>query len=109
MSNVYIRSQNREKLYCFGISFSALQYNERMDFKRGKETGLHHTICISDGCLEELAEYESKERCIEVLNEIQRVCGQYLTWNGGAAILRGGMDVQPGAVAIPRIYAMPEE
>jgi hypothetical protein len=28
-----------------------------------------HTICISDGCLEEIAEYESKERCLEVLKD----------------------------------------
>lgn len=109
MSEVYIRSQDREKLYHFGVAFSTLQYAERLGLRRGKETVLHHTICISDGCLEELAEYESKERCIEVLDEIQKVCGQYLTWNGGAAILRGGMDVQPGAVAIPRIYAMPDK
>lgn len=109
MSEVYIRSQNREKLYRFGISFNALEYSEKQDFKRGKETEAHHTICISDGCLEEIAEYESKERCLEVLDEIQRVCGQYLTWRGGAAIMRGGMDIQPGAVAIPRLYEMPEK
>lgn len=109
MSEVYIRSQDREKLYCFGITHSALQYAEQPEYKRGKEAGLRHIIYISDGCLEELAEYESKERCIEVLDEIQRVCGQYLTWSGGAAILRGGMDVQPGAVSIPRVYTMPEK
>lgn len=109
MSEVYIRSQNREKLYRFGISFNALKYSEKQDFKRGKEAGVHHTICISDGCLEEIAEYESKERCLEVLDEIQRVCAQYLTWSGGPALIRGGMDVQPGAVAIPRVYEMPEK
>ena len=109
MSEVYIRSQNREKLYCFGISFSALEYSEKQDFKRGKEAGIHHTICISDGCLEEIAEYESKERCLEVLDEIQSVCGRYLSWRGGAAIMRGGMDIQPGAVAIPRVYEMQEK
>ena len=97
MSEVYIRSQNREKLYRFGISFNALEYSEKQDFKRGKEAEVHHTICISDGCLEEIAEYESKERCLEVLDEIQRVCAQYLTWSGGAALIRGGMDIQPGS------------
>lgn len=105
MSEVYIRSQNREKLYRFGISFNALEYSEKQDFKRGKEAEVHHTICISDGCLEEIAEYESKERCLEVLDEIQRVCAQYLTWS----VIRGGMDIQPGAVAIPRVYEMPEK
>lgn len=51
MSNVYIRSQNREKLYIFGISFNSLQYEEQHDYKRGKEAATHHTICIADGCL----------------------------------------------------------
>ena len=32
MSNVYIRSQNREKLYIFGISFNSLQYEEQHDY-----------------------------------------------------------------------------
>lgn len=77
MSNVYIRSQNREKLYIFGISFNSLQYEEQHDYKRGKEAATHHTICIADGCLEEIAEYESKERCIEVLDEIEKVCSSY--------------------------------
>lgn len=52
MSNVYIRSQNREKLYIFGISFNSLQYEEQHDYKRGKEAATHHTICIADGCLQ---------------------------------------------------------
>lgn len=56
-----------------------------------------------------MAEYESKERCLEVLDEIQAVCGRYLKWNGGAALVRGGMDIQPGAVEIPRVYEMPEK
>lgn len=37
MSEVYLRSQNREKLYRFGISFNVLEYSEKQDFRRGKE------------------------------------------------------------------------
>ena len=44
-----------------------------------------------------------------MLDEIQNVCGKYLMWSGGAALIRGGMDIQPGAVAIPRVYEMPEK
>ena len=104
MSEVYIRSQNRETLYRFGISLNALKYSEKQDFKRGKEVGVHHTICISDSCLEEIAEYESKERCLEVLDEIQ----QYFAWKGGAALIYG-RDIQAGTVEIPRAYEMPEK
>ena len=71
-----IRSQDREKLYNLGISFNSLQYFEDTSFKKGnKEKQVRHTICISDGCLEEIGEYESKERCIEILDKIQ---GAYL-------------------------------
>lgn len=62
MSNVYIRSQNREKLYQLGGNYATLEYVEYM--KKGAEE--RHTIRIGNGCTEEIAEYESKERCIEV-------------------------------------------
>lgn len=109
MSNVYIRSQNREKLYIFGISFNSLQYEEQHDYKRGKEAATHHTICIADGCLEEIAEYESKERCIEVLDEIEKVCGSYLYAAGSMGLIRGSTPMQPMATVIPRVYQMPEK
>lgn len=110
MSEVYIRNQDKEKLYCFGISFNALGYEVQQYWKKGKkETAVRHTICISDGCLEVLGEYESKERCLEVLDEIQAVCGSYLKVEGGAALMRGGMDVQPAAFTVPRFYQMPEK
>ena len=50
-----------------------------------------------------------KERCLEVLDEIQKACVSYLFTAGGAAIVRGGMDVQPFAAVIPRLYEMPEK
>lgn len=108
MSNVYIRSQNREKLYIFGISFNSLQYEEQHDYKRGKEAATHHTICIADGCLEEIAEYESKERCIEVLDEIEKVCSSYLYTAGSMGLIRGSTPTPPMATDIPKVYHMPE-
>lgn len=110
MSEIYIRSQNREKLYRFGISFNCLEYDEQQDLRKGKkEAAIRHTICISDGCLEEIAEYESKERCIEVLDELQGVCGQYLYAKGSLGLLRGSVAIPPMAAAIPRVYQMPEK
>lgn len=100
MSNVYIRSQNREKLYIFGISFNSLQYEEQHDYKRGEEAATHHTICIADGCLEEIAEYESKERCIEVLDEIEKVCSSYLYTAGSTGLIRGSTRVLPSIQTI---------
>lgn len=112
MSEVYIRSQNKEKLYRLGGNYACVEYGEYEDVKKkrgGAEADKkRHVICISDGCLEEIGEYATKERCLEVLDEIQKACVSYLLTTGGAAIVRGGMDVQPFA-AVPRLYEMPEK
>lgn len=110
---VYIRSQNKEKLYRLGGNYACVEYGEYEDVKKkrgGAEADKkRHVICISDGCLEEIGEYATKERCLEVLDEIQKACVSYLFTAGGAAIVRGGMDVQPFAAVIPRLYEMPEK
>lgn len=109
MSNIYIRSQDKEKLYVFGISFNSLRYEETQEYKRGKEAAVHHTICIADGCLEEIAEYESKERCMEVLDEIEKVCGSYLYAEGSTRLFRGSIPMPPVEADVPRVYQMPEK
>lgn len=112
MSEVYIRSRNGEKLYRLGGNYACIEYMESAVInKKGgiMEKQKQHIICISDGCLEEIAEYRSKERCMEVLDEIQAVCRSYLEVEGGAALVRGGMDVQPAAFNVPRFYQMPEK
>lgn len=113
MSEVYIRTQNREKLYRLGGNYACIEYGEHEDIKRkrgGSEADKkRHTICISDGCLEEIGEYESKERCIEIIDEIQSVCGQYLYAPGNTGLLIGSEATPPMAAAIPRLYQMPEK
>ena len=47
-----IVSQNKERVLWFGRAFNALEYNEDIS-KKGKQETVRHTICISDGCLEE--------------------------------------------------------
>ena len=49
-----IVSQNKERVLWFGRAFNALEYNEDIS-KKGKQETVRHTICISDGCLEEIA------------------------------------------------------
>ena len=103
----------KEKLYRLGGNYACVEYGEYEDVKKkrgGAEADKkRHVICISDGCLEEIGEYATKERCLEVLDEIQKACVSYLFTAGGAAIVRGGMDVQPFAAVIPRLYEMPEK
>ena len=101
MSEVYIRSQNKEKLYRLGGNYACVEYGEYEDVKKkrgGAEADKkRHVICISDGCLEEIGEYATKERCLEVLDEIQKRCLTYLFTEGGAALMIGDMNVQPFA------------
>lgn len=82
MSEVYIRSQNKEKLYRLGGNYACVEYGEYEDIKKkrgGAEADKkRHVICISDGCLEEIGEYATKERCLEVLDEIQKACVSYI-------------------------------
>lgn len=93
MSEVYIRSQNKEKLYRLGGNYACVEYGEYEDIKKkrgGAEADKkRHVICISDGCLEEIGEYATKERCLEVLDEIQKACISYLFTAGGAAVSKG--------------------
>lgn len=74
MSEVYIRSQNKEKLYRLGGNYACVEYGEYEDIKKkrgGAEADKkRHVICISDGCLEEIGEYATKERCLEILDEL---------------------------------------
>lgn len=110
MSEVYIRSQNKEKLYRLGGNYACVEYGEYEDVKKkrgGAEADKkRHVICISDGCLEEIGEYATKERCLEILDEIQKRCLTYLFTEGGAALTIGGMNVQPFATETGRKQAV---
>lgn len=68
----YILSQNREKLYNLNGHIEGIGYEETHDYKstaRGKkrEETIRHTICVLDGCTEEVAEYDTKEDCLKVI------------------------------------------
>lgn len=103
MSEVYIRSQNKEKLLMLG-SNGILRYY--------KEIGSNdnHMICFETKSeMYDLGKYESRARCLAILDEIQSKCGMYLKLEGGAALIRGEMDVQPAVFNIPKVYEMPKK
>lgn len=111
MAQIYIRSQNKEALYVFN-NFQGIEYSttENHKYRKGGEPPEQiHCLFLSDGCLEELGRYESKERCIEVLDEIQKVCGSYLYAEGSAGLIRGSVPTPPMAADIPHVYQMPEK
>lgn len=68
----YILSQNREKLYNMGGHIEGLGYEETHDYRqtvkgKKKEETARHTLQVFDGCAEEVAEYATKEDCLQVL------------------------------------------
>lgn len=105
MSEVYIRSQNKEKLLMLG-SDGILRYYKKM----GSNGEYNHGICFeTESTMHELGKYESRARCLEILDEIQSKCGMYLQLDGGPALIRGGLDVQPDVFNIPKVYEMPKK
>lgn len=69
----------------------------------------HCLFLQGNGTQNELGEYESIERCIEVLDEIEQKCGQYLYAAGSLGLIRGSEAIPPMAASIPRLYQMPEK
>ena len=59
-------SQNKEKVLWFGSAFNALEYSK---YATLEGNNIRHAICISGGRLEKIAEYPTKERCMEVLKD----------------------------------------
>lgn len=103
--NVYVRSQNKELLLALGAS-GILKYYKKME-ANGEYS---HRICFeTEPTMYDLGKYESRARCLAVLDEIQSKCGMYLQLDGGLALMRGGMDVQPAVFNIPKVYEMPEK
>ncbi len=121
MSGIYIRSQKKEGLYFFnnsqGIRYSTWDGKERFflsplleESARKTQAEKHYIFIYTDnGNRHELGEYESKERCIEVLDEIQKICGQYLYAAGSLGLMIGSEAIPPMAAVIPRVYQMPEK
>ena len=101
-----IVSQNKEKLMIFGISFNGLEYGEDT-VKNGRKEEIQHKIFITDGCLEEVGKYKSKERCLEILKEI---CQAYENERfSDYAYDQAAMVQRPYIFAQNLVYEMPEE
>lgn len=71
----YILSQNGERLYNMNGHIEGIGYEEGHEYKRivkgeKKEKTVRHTLQIFDGCAEEVAEYQTKEECLKVLQMI---------------------------------------
>lgn len=56
-----------------------------------------------------LGHYSSEEKAIKVLDMIELEYRKYLHVAGGPALMKGGMDVQPAAYNIPKVFQMPQD
>jgi hypothetical protein len=93
-----------------GGNYACVEYGSATErAKKGQEPKETHSIFISDGVLEEIGTYETKERCLEIIDEIQKVSVSYLYSEGSPGFLKGAPAFPPFAAEIPRIYEMPEK
>lgn len=64
--DMFILSQNKEKLYNLSGHIEGIGYEETKEYAKGKkEDKIRHTLMVYDGCCEEVAEYETKEDCMD--------------------------------------------
>jgi hypothetical protein len=68
MGQLYIRTQDRDKLCLIGEEFPEITY---FPWRKYEKNG--HLLCFfKGGKVWTLGKYESRERCLEVLDDIER-------------------------------------
>ena len=117
MSEVYIRNQDKRRLFVLNNAHGIVCSREQDNFMKlssgvKREEKQKEKYCIylqGNGCQHELGTYGSLGRCIEVLDEIEQKCGQYLYAAGSLGLMIGSEAMPPMAAVIPRVYQMPEK
>lgn len=102
MSKVYIRSQDREELILFGAGLNFIYYQLRPEIQFEQNTCAHTVVATGDNVKHCLGVYESKERCLEILDEIQKACSTYHKSSGGFSMPDMLFDM-------PTVYQMPDK
>ena len=105
MSKVYIRSQDRDVLVLFGDGLNSIYYQLRPEIQLAQNACIQkqHAVVVKGGdaryCL---GVYESKERCLEIMDEIQIECGKCYESTGGFSMPNMLFEA-------PKVYQMPEK
>lgn len=103
-----IMIQNRKCLFNLenaGSLFLSSCYGE---CEEGKPVKVLASFPLAEDVTENLGEYESEARAMEVLGEIADEYGKYLSTAGGP-LATVEAYVQPFAYAPPKVYRMPEK
>lgn len=104
-----IISQDKEKIVNFS-NIQEMNIEEWSTMKEGKVIWFYVINAEkSKDYQTEIGRYSTKERAKEVLMEIIKKYSSYLQLDGGPALLKGQMDIQPNIFNIPKVYEMPEE
>ena len=102
-----IMTQNRKCLFNLenaGSLFLSSCYGE---CEEGKPVKVLASFPLAEDVTENLGEYESEARAMEVLGEIWEEYAKYLSTAGGPCATVD-VYVQPFAYAPPKVYKMPE-
>ena len=104
-----IISQDKEKIVNFS-NIQEMNIEEWSTMKEGKVIWFYVINAEkSKDYQTEIGRYSTKERAKEVLMEIIKKYSSYLQLDGGPALLKGQMDIQPNIFNIPKVYEMPKE
>ena len=104
-----IISQDKEKIVNFS-NIQEMNIEEWSTMKEGKVIWFYVINAEkSKDYQTEIGRYSTKERAKEVLMKIIKKYSSYLQLDGGPALLKGQMDIQPNIFNIPKVYEMPEE
>lgn len=104
MSKVYIRSQDREQLVLFGEGLSSIHYMYKPEIPLGENAKIaerHAVVAAGNNAVNRLGIYESKERCLEILDEIQNECESYYK-------SISSLNIPDMLFDMPSVYQMPE-
>lgn len=90
------------------VNFNNIEAIEIGNVEENQCKGIIYARLVSD-YFYKIGEYKTEERAKEVLQEIINKYSSYLQLNGGPAIMKGDIDIQPNIFNIPKVYYMPKE
>ena len=103
-----IMTQNRKCLFNLESAGNLHLSSCYGDYEEGKPVKVLASLPLAEDVTEDLGEYESEARAMEVLGEIAEEYGKYLRTDGGP-MATASFYAPPFAFAPPKVYKMPEK
>lgn len=103
-----IMTQNRKCLFNLESSGTVFLSSCYGNYEEGKPVKVLASFPLAEDVTENLGEYESEARAVEVLDEIATEYGKYMNVDLGCNPLTGSYT-QSFAFVHPKVYRMPEK